>query len=167
MPAAPPYYLSARNLSSTSLQVQWDPIPFGFRNGKILQYQVKYSQYSLTRRRVFTTNYAKKRSLTLVNLKKYKKYLIEVSGMTRKGVGPPVSTVVQTDEDGKDNTKSYTHKLARKSYLPLLIKMNKAPSTWTCFVTPHRSVQMTKKQFQRWTLSNMHHFENAIRFPLM
>ena len=87
--------------------------------------------------------------------------------MTRKGVGPPVSTVVQTDEDGKDNTKSYTHKLARKSYLPLLIKMNKAPSTWTCFVTPHRSVQMTKKQFQRWTLSNMHHFENALRFPLM
>lgn len=128
---------------------------------------MKYSQYSLTKQRVFTTNYTKKRSLTLVNLKKYKKYLIEVSGMTRKGVGPPVSTVVQTDEDGKDNTKSYTHKLARKSYLPLLIKMIKAPSTWTCFVTPHRSVQMIKKQFQRWTLSNMHHFENAIRFPLM
>lgn len=128
---------------------------------------MKYSQYSLTRRRVYTTNYAKKRSLTLVNLKKYKKYLIEVSGMTRKGVGPPVSTVVQTDEDGKDNTKSYTHKLARKSYLPLLIKMIKSPSTSTCFVAPHRSVQMIKKQFQRWTLSNMHHFENAIRFPLM
>ena len=87
--------------------------------------------------------------------------------MTRKGVGPPVSTVVQTDEDGKDNTKSYTHKLARKSYLPLLIKMIKAPSTSTCFVTPHRSVQMIKKQFQSWTLSNMHYFENAIRFPLM
>ena len=128
---------------------------------------MKYSQYSLTRRRVYTTNYAKKRSLTLVNLKKYKKYLIEVSGMTRKGVGPPVSTVVQTDEDGKDNTKSYTHKLARKSYLPLLIKMIKSPSTSTCFVAPHRSVQMIKKQFQRWTPSNMHHFENAIRFPLM
>lgn len=83
---------------------------------------MKYSQYSLTKQRVLTTNYTKKRSLTLVNLKKYKKYLIEVSGMTRKGFGPPVSTVVQTDEDGKNNTKSYTHKLARKSYLSLFDK---------------------------------------------
>ena len=76
--------------------------------------------------------------------------------MTRKGFGPPVSTVVQTDEDGKDNTKSYTHKLARKSYLSLFDKNDYGPLYMDVFRYTTPKCPNDKK-----TVSEVNSFEHA------
>ena len=101
MPDAPPESLKAWNLSSTRLYVQWDPIPFGYRNGKILQYKVEIKAEEQSRKRHKVTKYTEGTSLTLRGLRKYSKYEVTVSGITSRGQGPTLSKVVQTDEDGK------------------------------------------------------------------
>ncbi|XP_078365666.1 uncharacterized protein LOC144649949 isoform X2 [Oculina patagonica] len=102
VPDAPPESLKAWNLSSTSLHIQWDPIPFGYRNGKILRYKVDINAEKQTRERFKATKYTESTSLTLRGLQKYSKYKISVSGITRRGNGPFRSKVVQTDEDVPD-----------------------------------------------------------------
>ena len=101
VPDAPPESLKAWNLSSTSLHIQWDPIPFEHRNGKILRYVVSINSKELTRKRLKATKYTESTSLTIKGLQKYSKYVVSVSGITRLGVGPVRTKVVQTDEDGK------------------------------------------------------------------
>lgn len=107
MPDAPPESLKAWNLSSSSLYVQWDPIPFGYRNGKILRYKVEIKAEEQSRERHKATKYTEATSLTLRGLQKYSKYVVTVSGITRRGEGPTRSKVVQTDEDGKTLVKEY------------------------------------------------------------
>ncbi|KAL9976276.1 hypothetical protein ACROYT_G013559 [Oculina patagonica] len=102
VPDAPPESLKAWNLSSTSLRVQWDPIPFGHRNGKIIRYKVDINAENQTWERLKATKYTESTSLTLTGLQKYSKYVISVSGITRRGKGPLRSKTVQTDEDVPD-----------------------------------------------------------------
>ncbi|KAL9976277.1 hypothetical protein ACROYT_G013560 [Oculina patagonica] len=101
-PDAPPESLNAWNLSSTSLHIQWDPILFEYRNGKILHYKVELNAEEQTRERQKIIKYTESTSLTLEGLQKYSKYVISVSGITRRGNGPARSKVVQTDEDVPD-----------------------------------------------------------------
>lgn len=101
VPDAPPESLNAWNLSSTSLHIQWNPIPFGHRNGKILRHKLDIKAEEQTRERHKATVYTESTSLTLEGLQKYSKYKISVSGITKRGNGPARSKVVQTDEDGK------------------------------------------------------------------
>ena len=105
VPDAPPESLKAWNLSSTSLHVKWDPIPFEYRNGKILRYKVTTKAGELSRKGHKATKYTEATSLTFRGLHKYSKYLVTVSGITRRGEGPARSKVVQTDEDGKTLVK--------------------------------------------------------------
>lgn len=105
VPDAPPESLKAWNLSSTSLYVQWDPIPLEYRNGKILRYKLEMIAEEQSRKRHKVKKYTQGTSLTLWGLQKYSKYEVTVSGITRRGQGPTQSTVVQTDEDGKTRHK--------------------------------------------------------------
>ena len=106
VPDAPPESLKGWNLSSTSLHIQWDPIPFRYRNGKILRYQVNINSEKQTRVRLKATNYTESTSITFKGLQKYSKYEISVSGITSRGKGPATFKLVQTDEDGKKLKKS-------------------------------------------------------------
>ena len=102
MPNAPPKSLEAWNVSSTSIHVQWGPIPERERHGKILEYKVEVlPEKQKQGRRKPTTNYTTLRSLTFSGLKKYSKYVISVCALTRRGKGPAGVITVQTDEDGK------------------------------------------------------------------
>ena len=103
-PSAPPKNFKAWNLSSTSLHVQWDPIPIGERNGNVLGYsvQIKLDQQKDEGGKAIST-FTASRNLTLSGLKKYSKYVIGVCGLTQRGKGPSRALTVQTDEDGKSN----------------------------------------------------------------
>ena len=106
VPGAPPESLKAWNLSSTSVHVQWEPIPAEERHGKILGYQVEIkAEQDKSGRSKPTTNYTKARSLEFSGLRKDSKYAISVCALTRRGRGPTRALSVQTDEDGK-NTQS-------------------------------------------------------------
>ena len=105
VPSAAPESLEGWNISYTSLQVRWNPIPVGKRNGEILGYQM---DARLEQQRVkwnSTVNYTTMRSVELSGLKKYSMYVVSVYGVTRRGRGPPGVLTVRTDEDGKITRK--------------------------------------------------------------
>ena len=105
VPSAAPESLERWNISSTSLQVRWNPIPVGKRNGEIQGYQM---DARLEQQRVkwnSTVNYTTMRSVELSGLKKYSMYVVSVYGVTRRGRGPPGVLTVRTDEDGKITRK--------------------------------------------------------------
>lgn len=96
-------YLEAWNLSSTSLHVQWGPIAFSERHGKILGYDVEITaQHGKFGRSKPKSNYTNARSLTFSGLQKYCIYLITVCALTRRGKGPSRTLTASTDEDGED-----------------------------------------------------------------
>ncbi|XP_075456630.1 phosphatidylinositol phosphatase PTPRQ isoform X3 [Ascaphus truei] len=97
-PSSPPFDLTYRNISSTSVMVSWQqPV---FSNGVILFYKISYwnTSHSLTS----TSNYS---SIILSDLKKYSQYQIVISGHTIYGNGNQTSDVlyVTTLEDVPDD----------------------------------------------------------------
>ena len=102
VPSAPPESLEAWNLSSTSVQVQWGPIPTRKRHGKLLGYKVVMRPKEEKQGgKNPIVNYTTSRSITFSGIKKYSKYVVSVYGLTRRGKGPDRVLTVQTDEDGK------------------------------------------------------------------
>ena len=102
-PSAAPINVRARNLSSTSILVQWGEVPDTDKNGIILSYTVNYKanpRDSLQQSQVVN---ASTREVTLTGLDKNTEYEIEVFANTSKGGGkksePPIT--VQTNEDSK------------------------------------------------------------------
>lgn len=106
MPGSAPDNLKVRNKTSTSIHVEWDPIPLEYQHRKILRYKVEITAEEQTRRRsrqkVTNYKYTESTSLTFSRLKNYNKYVISVSGLTRRGEGPARSLTVQVDRDGKN-----------------------------------------------------------------
>ena len=103
VPGSAPRNLKVGNKTSTSIYVEWDPIPLEYQYGKILGYKVEITaeQQSRKRRKVTNYIYTKSRSLAFERLRKYNKYVISVSGLTRRGEGPARSLTVEVDGDGK------------------------------------------------------------------
>ena len=100
MPSAPPEILRAWNLSSTSLRIQWNPIPIGERNGRFLGYIVEIKPAEGKERERAMKNLTTYTNTIFSGLKKYFKYKVEVRGLTQRGEGPIEAVTVQTDEDG-------------------------------------------------------------------
>ena len=100
VPSAPPQSLKAWNLSSTSLSIQWTPIPFGERNGRFLGYIVEIKPAEGREGEKLMKNLTTYTNITFRGLKKYFKYKVEVRGLTQRGQGPIKAVTVQTDEDG-------------------------------------------------------------------
>ena len=114
-PSAPPVFVSARNLSSTSILVQWGEVLDTHKNGIILSYTVNYQaspEGSLQQSQVVN---ASTREVTLTGLDKNTAYEIEMFANTSKGGGKKSEPItVKTDEDSKYSCISF-HRL-----LPLL-----------------------------------------------
>ena len=102
-PSAPPVFVSARNLSSTSILVQWGEVPDTDKNGIILSYTVNYQATPEGNPQQKQVVNASTREVTLTGLKKNTEYTIEVFANTSKGGGkksePPIT--VLTNEDSK------------------------------------------------------------------
>ena len=104
VPNAPPANVIGKNVTSTSIFVQWDEVPANNQNGAIVNYTVTYTELpngSPTAEVVI----APKRNATLKGLKKFTNYRITVFASTAKGGGnrsDPI--IVITDEDSKYNS---------------------------------------------------------------
>ena len=82
--------------------MEWGYVPEAGRNGIILSYTVSYQEASDGIRQTQEVN-APTRQTTLLRLKEFTTYNIEVSAATSKGSGPfsEPAVSVKTDEDSK------------------------------------------------------------------
>ena len=95
----------AVNISSTSLQVSWDPVPAIDRNGIITQYEVEYNQTTFSEVSMYNTTTVNSTTLnvSLCPLEEYVEYTIRVRAYTSVGAGPYSDLVnVTTNEDSKN-----------------------------------------------------------------
>ena len=95
--------MNGRNTSSTSLSVQWGPIPSEHQNGIIIQYHIWYRQNQSENTDWFNTSVnSAKTSVNISGLIKFTFYEIKVAGATSVGIGNQGNPIlVQTDADGK------------------------------------------------------------------
>eukprot|EP00062_Callorhinchus_milii_P019146 gi/632973490/ref/XP_007903180.1/ PREDICTED: phosphatidylinositol phosphatase PTPRQ [Callorhinchus milii] len=91
IPETSPANLTYRNLSTTAIQLSWNPI--SEMNDAILSYTIELNGPSGTN---FSTT--SRTSLTLTNLLPFTHYNVSVSANTSKGLGPSSSLTVLTEE---------------------------------------------------------------------
>ena len=97
VPSRSPKITSAFNTSSTSIELSWKAIPLEYQNGPIHGYTVRYRQLCNNESAVVI---CRKHSLEADHLQKYAAYEISLAAFNEKGVGPWVTLVVFTDQDG-------------------------------------------------------------------
>jgi hypothetical protein len=102
VPGKPPQNVTAHNTSSTSIFVQWKPIPTGYTYGILRGYLVSYEKSGTDNWSEVTIN-SDITSLEIKGLRKYAKYVVQVQGFTSKGRSIIMSkaVVLKTDQDGK------------------------------------------------------------------
>lgn len=105
VPSLPPQRVQSYNTSSTSVNVTWNQVPFGFVHGLLRGYRVFYST---TQHHQATVKHAVvpagQRYVHLTGLNKFTNYTIQVAAFTRKGYGElSPGVTVSTDEDGMTN----------------------------------------------------------------
>ncbi|RMX41265.1 hypothetical protein pdam_00012375, partial [Pocillopora damicornis] len=101
VPSRPPQNLWANNISSTALNITWNPVPTGFVHGILRGYRVLYKETNKPSA-PFTkiTVPPRVRKIVLKDLKKFTNYSIMVLAFTIKGDGAQSPTIkVSTDED--------------------------------------------------------------------
>ena len=103
MPSLPPTDITAYNTSSTSLEVQWNPVPQGYTHGIVLGYMVLYKrEKDLNNSYINTTSPAAVTFVELTDLNKFAMYVVKVLAFTIKGNGAMTNgTHAKTDEDGE------------------------------------------------------------------
>ena len=104
VPSKPPPNVNAHNLTSTSIQVHWDPIPPHYIHGNLLGYKVSFiATFRGNAQRWNETSVNQSTTTAVItNLRKYTKYMVAVEGFTSKGNGIESKSVpVTTAEDGK------------------------------------------------------------------
>ena len=102
VPDHPVTNITAHNMSSTSINVTWQPIPPDHVNGILLGYHVIYRRVDKVDDNisVVTVN-STSLNTELTGLGKYKLYSIQVAGRTVVGVGNFSDPVfVRTEQDG-------------------------------------------------------------------
>lgn len=100
--------MTARTLSSTTIQVTWNEVPHIERNGIITGYQVEYTQTAFHKENVLVWRLDEPAlNTTISNLHEYTTYIIRVLAFTSAGPGPYSNeTVATTFEDSKCNAKN-------------------------------------------------------------
>ncbi len=97
---------------TTSLEVNWDPVPQIDQNGIIILYEVRYDPLETFGGQI-TTGYKNTTSgselmITLEDLQEYVEYNISVRAYTSVGAGPFSDGIVRrTEEDSKSNCNMY------------------------------------------------------------
>ena len=101
VPDGAPPNVTARNLSSTELLVEWNPLPENYIHGALLGYQMKFTRDKTNVTKVLNilpniTNYH------VTGLERYARYVISLAAVNEVGVGVySDDVVVWTDEGGK------------------------------------------------------------------
>ena len=99
-PSAPPNNVRGHNSSSTSILVQWNPVPEADQNGVITGYRVIYQPLPSGNITSKTEN-AAATQLDVTGLNEFTNYNICVLAFTVKGDGPQSCITVITAEDSK------------------------------------------------------------------
>ena len=103
VPASPPDSVTAVNISSTAIQVSWNPVSAIDQNGVITQYEVEYNQTTFSEVSLYNTTTVNSTTLMvdLTGLEEYVVYSIQVRAYTSVGAGPYSHVVMETtQEDG-------------------------------------------------------------------
>lgn len=98
-PDLPPADVGAKALGKTGIEVQWAPVPVGFRCGIIRGYKILFNSSNSTTRTITTSHdafYA-----TLTSLTKFTFYNVYVQAFTAKGDGPAKYLLAATDMGGE------------------------------------------------------------------
>jgi hypothetical protein len=103
VPSVPPPGVLAVNTSSTSLLIEWDPLPKAQTHGVLRGYMVYYKRRAFENRPWILLHASPTtRAIEITGLRKFTKYNIRVAGFTSKGVGNKSQLIfVPTAEDSK------------------------------------------------------------------
>ena len=102
VPASPPDSVIAVNVSSTAIQVSWNPVSAIDQNGVITQNEVEYNQTTFNEVSIcnITTVNSTTLMVDLTGLEEYVLYSIRVRAFTIVGAGPYSDVVMErTQED--------------------------------------------------------------------
>ena len=99
-PGEPPQNVTAYNVSSTSLHVEWKEVKKTSRNGIILGYLIKYKK---SNGKYLLKNITSPTKLHTVisGLSVWTEYSVSVAAYTKVGLGPSANVTVSTDEGSK------------------------------------------------------------------
>lgn len=101
VPDGAPPNVTARNLSSTELVVEWDPLPTEYTHGDLLRYQMNFTkdETNVTKVLSILPNITK---YHVTGLEMYARYVISLAAVNEMGVGVfSDDVIVWTDEGGK------------------------------------------------------------------
>ena len=93
VPSLPPEHREVYNVSSTSCEIRWGPIPDEYQNGVIIGYELQYAPHSRnTLERILdelqtVSLGANTSSYRLTGLNSYTQYSISIVGETSAGTG--------------------------------------------------------------------------------
>ena len=96
--------MTGNNLTSTSIEIRWKPIPPRFIHGILLGYKVSYLATDFGNNRKWNESVANQSTMSVViaNLRKFTTYMVSVEGLTSKGSGIESKCVeITTAEDSK------------------------------------------------------------------
>ena len=89
------------NASSTSLMVKWSHVPKQYFRGKPIGYSIIYYPADLKSDfKLVSVNYTTN-TIKITDLVVYTKYIITISAVSSRGVGPAEMTMARTDAEGK------------------------------------------------------------------
>ena len=102
VPIGYPQNVIALTRTSTTIELQWGPVPLSQRNGEITFYEVELSQTTFPELRSpeLRNTSGDELMLALTGLQEYVEYTMRVRAYTSAGPGPyspPVSNMTQTD----------------------------------------------------------------------
>ena len=103
VPSASPPEVLAVNTSSTSLLIEWDPLPKEQTHGVLRGYVVYYKRRAYQNRPWIEQQASPTtRAAEITGLRKFTKYNIQVAAFTSKGIGKKSPLIfVPTAEDSK------------------------------------------------------------------
>ena len=98
-PSAPPSSVMVTGITSTTITVQWRPVPCIHQNGAITGYSVRYGVMGSSMNMTQTVDGASTFESTIENLMSSATYLVEVAAVNSDGTGvysdPPISQLTR------------------------------------------------------------------------
>jgi len=105
VPSRAPPNVTGNNITSTSIEVRWNPIPPGYVHGILLGYKISFIATDRGNKRPWNETAVNQSttSAVITNLRKYTTYMVSVEGFTSKGSGiESKSVAITTAEDIPD-----------------------------------------------------------------